>query len=227
MLLSVEGLCKAFKGTQVLNQVSFSVDAGEIVSLLGQSGAGKTTILRCITGLERADSGTNCVDGRYVCQEQDGVTLQAGKRELFAIRQSLGMVFQSYHLFPHLTVLRNVTLALTDVHGMPKKEAEETAEAMLQSLGLAGKEKQMPYQLSGGQKQRVAIARACVVNPKLLCFDEPTAALDPETTDEMVHVIRRLAGQGMGILIISHDMPFVEKVSDRVLRVQAGAICPG
>ncbi len=227
MLLDVKDLCKSFKGVPVLNQASFSVEAGEVVSLLGQSGAGKTTILRCITGLERADRGTICVDGRYVCREENGVTAQAGKRELFEIRKSLGMVFQSYHLFPHMPVLENVTLALTEVRKMPKKEAERLALAMLQELGLEGKERQMPYELSGGQKQRVAIARACVVNPKLLCFDEPTAALDPETTEEMVHVIRRLAEQGMGILIISHDMPFVEKVSDRVLRVQAGAVCAG
>ena len=225
MLLKVEDLCKAFQKNVVLDHVSFSMEKGEVVSLLGQSGAGKTTILRCITGLERADGGTICVDGRYVCREQNGVMEYAGKKELFEIRKSLGMVFQSYHLFPHITALENVVLALTHVRKLPRQEAEDAAMAMLKSLGLGGKEKQMPYELSGGQKQRVAIARACVMGPRLLCFDEPTAALDPETTGEMGRIIRKLADQGMGVLIISHDIPFVETVSDRVLQVKNGAIC--
>lgn len=224
MLLNVDGLCKSFKGKQILNQVNFHVDQKEVVSLLGQSGAGKTTILRCITGLEKADRGTICVDGKYVCRDDGKNITYAGKKELYEIRRSMGMVFQSYHLFPHMTVLDNVTLALINVHKMPKAEAVKVAEEMLSHLGLEDKIHQMPYELSGGQKQRVAIARSCVVNPKLLCFDEPTAALDPETTKEMVHIIRELAQKGMGILIISHDMPFVEKVSDRVLTVKQGTI---
>lgn len=224
MLLKVDGLCKSFKGKQILNKVSFSVDHGEVVSLLGQSGAGKTTIIRCITGLEKADGGTISVDEKSICRDDGKNMIYAGKRELYEIRKSMGMVFQSYHLFPHMTVLQNVMLALTDVHKMKKVEAEEMAKEMLCHLGLKEKMDQMPYELSGGQKQRVAIARSCVINPKLLCFDEPTAALDPETTEEMVHIIRDLAEKGMGILIISHDMPFVEKVSDRVLTVREGSI---
>lgn len=224
MLLKVDGLCKSFKGKQILNKVSFSVDHGEVVSLLGQSGAGKTTIIRCITGLEKADGGTISVDEKCICRDDGKNMIYAGKRELYEIRKSMGMVFQSYHLFPHMTVLQNVMLALTDVHKMKKVEAEEMAKEMLCHLGLKEKMDQMPYELSGGQKQRVAIARSCVINPKLLCFDEPTAALDPETTEEMVHIIRDLAEKGMGILIISHDMPFVEKVSDRVLTVREGSI---
>lgn len=224
MLLKVDGLCKAFKGTQVLKNISFEVREGEIVSLLGQSGAGKTTIIRCVTGLEKADKGSICIEGHYICKEENGAMSYAGKKELFEIRKSLGMVFQSYHLFPHMTVLENVTAALIDVHKMPKAEAEKIGMDMLKSLGLEEKAGQRPFELSGGQKQRVAIARSCVVNPKLLCFDEPTAALDPQTTEEMVRIIRKLAAKGMGILIISHDMPFVEKVSDRVLTVKAGTI---
>lgn len=224
MLLKVDGLCKSFKGKQILNKVSFCVNQKEVVSLLGQSGAGKTTIIRCITGLEKADRGTICVDGKDICRENGKNMMYAGKKELYEIRKSMGMVFQSYHLFPHMTVLQNVMLALTQVHKMKKEEAEKTAREMLCHLGLEEKMEQMPYELSGGQKQRVAIARSCVVNPKLLCFDEPTAALDPETTEEMVHIIRDLAKNGMGILIISHDMPFVEKVSDRVLTVKGGSI---
>lgn len=224
MLLKVDGLCKAFKGTQVLKNISFEVREGEIVSLLGQSGAGKTTILRCVTGLEKADKGSICIEGRYICKEENNTMSYAGKKELFEIRKSLGMVFQSYHLFPHMTVLENVTAALIDVHKMQKAEAEKIGMDMLKSLGLEEKAGQRPFELSGGQKQRVAIARSCVVNPKLLCFDEPTAALDPQMTEEMVKIIKKLAAKGMGILIISHDMPFVEKVSDRVLTVKAGTI---
>lgn len=224
MLLEVEGLCKSFKGTQVLKNISFKVAQGEVVSLLGQSGAGKTTIIRCVTGLEKADRGSICIDGQYICKEENGAMSYAGKRELYQIRRHLGMVFQSYHLFPHMTVLENVTAALINVHKMPKAEAVAKATRMLQSLGLEDKINQMPFELSGGQKQRVAIARTCVVDPKLICFDEPTAALDPQTTGEMVKIIRKLAAQGKGILVISHDMPFVEKVSDRVLTVKAGTI---
>lgn len=224
MLLKVDGLCKSFKGTQVLKNISFEVQEGEIVSLLGQSGAGKTTIVRCITGLERADKGSIAIDGHYICKEIAGNMSYAGKKELFEIRKNLGMVFQSYHLFPHMTVLENVTAALIDVRRMPKAKAKEKAMAMLKTLGLESKASQRPFELSGGQKQRVAIARACVLNPKLLCFDEPTAALDPQTTSEMVKIIKSLAAEDMGILIISHDMPFVEKVSDRVLTVKEGKI---
>ena len=224
MLLKVDGLCKSFKGTPVLKNISFTVQEGEIVSLLGQSGAGKTTIVRCITGLEKADKGSIEIDGDYICKETDGMMSYAGKNELFEIRKKLGMVFQSYHLFPHMTVLENVTAALIDVRKMPKPQAREVGMSMLKTLGLEKKAGQRPFQLSGGQKQRAAIARACVLNPKLLCFDEPTAALDPQTTEEMVKIIKALAADDMGILIISHDMPFVEKVSDRVLTVKDGTI---
>lgn len=224
MLLEVNGLYKAFKGNQVLQDINFNVDHGEIVSLLGQSGAGKTTIIRCITGLERPDRGCICINGKYMCSDSDGKMVCASKNNLYDIRKDLGMVFQSYHLFPHMTVLRNVMLALTDVHKMSQSEAKKRAMEMLTMLGLEDKAGSRPYELSGGQKQRVAIARSCVTNPQLLCFDEPTAALDPQTTQEMTRIIRRLADDGMGILIISHDIPFVEAVSDRVLTVVDGKI---
>lgn len=224
MLLEVRGLYKAFKGNQVLSDINFDVKKGEIVSLLGQSGAGKTTIIRCITGLERPDRGSIAINGKYMCSEASGKVSYASKKELYDIRKDLGMVFQSYHLFPHMTVLKNVMLALTDVHKLGSEAAKKQALDMLTTLGLADKAQSHPYELSGGQKQRVAIARSCVANPKLLCFDEPTAALDPQTTREMTRIIRSLAGEGMGILIISHDIPFVEAVSDRVLTVENGKI---
>ena len=224
MLLEVSGLYKAFKGNQVLNDNNFNVAEGEIVSLLGQSGAGKTTIIRCITGLEKPDKGNISINGKYICKENNGVITYADKKELFEIRQNLGMVFQSYHLFPHMTVIDNATLALTEVHGMSREDAVKKGMSMLEVLGIAAKAKQRPFELSGGQKQRVAIARSCVTNPKLICFDEPTAALDPQTTAEMTKIIKDLASQGMGVLIISHDIPFVENVSDRVLTVANGKI---
>lgn len=224
MLLEVRGLYKAFKGNQVLSDINFDVKKGEIVSLLGQSGAGKTTIIRCITGLERPDRGSIAINGKYMCSEASGKVSYASKKELYDIRKDLGMVFQSYQLFPHMTVLKNVMLALTDVHKLGSEAAKKQALDMLTTLGLADKAQNHPYELSGGQKQRVAIARSCVANPKLLCFDEPTAALDPQTTREMTRIIRSLAGEGMGILIISHDIPFVEAVSDRVLTVENGKI---
>ena len=224
MLLTVRGLYKAFKGNEVLQDINFDVDQGEIVSLLGQSGAGKTTIIRCITGLERPDQGSIAIDGRFICEEKDGRMTWASKDALFEIRKNLGMVFQSYHLFPHMTVLKNITLALTQVHRMDVDSARTLAMEMLETLGISDKAAQRPYELSGGQKQRVAIARSCVTNPKLLCFDEPTAALDPETTKEMTRIIRDLASAGMGILIISHDIPFVKAVSDRILTVEGGKI---
>lgn len=224
MLLEVTGLYKAFKDTQVLNDINFNVSEGEVVSLLGQSGAGKTTIIRCITGLERPDKGSIAIDGKNICKEENGVMKYADKKELFDIRKSLGMVFQSYHLFPHMTVIDNVTLALTEVRKMSREDAVTKGMAMLKMLGIDDKARQRPFELSGGQKQRVAIARSCVTDPKLICFDEPTAALDPQTTEEMTKIIRNLAADGMGVLIISHDIPFVNNVSDRILTVANGKI---
>lgn len=225
MLLQADGLFKAFNDTVVLNDVSFQVDCGEVVSLVGQSGAGKTTVLRCITGLERCDRGSISINGKYICKTENGITVHATKNELALIRHELGMVFQAYHLFPHMTVLENVTLALTDIYKVPQTQANQEAVQMLESLGLEEKINNKPSQLSGGQKQRVAIARSCVTNPKLLCFDEPTAALDSALVVEMIKIIKNLAKEkGIGVLIISHDEKFVRDVSDRVLFIEHGKI---
>lgn len=224
MLLKAEGLYKSFGGKSVLNGISLSVNPREVISIVGKSGAGKTTVLRCITGLETCDKGTIIVDGKYLCMEENNVMVRATKNELYEIRKSLGMVFQNYHLFPHLTVLENVTLALTEVYKMPKEEANEKATKMLRRLDMGEKLNNKPFELSGGQKQRVAIARSCVTNPKLLCFDEPTAALDSALVMDIVKIIRDLAKDGMGILIISHDEKFVRDVSDRVVVVENGVI---
>lgn len=225
MLLKAEGLYKSFGNTVVLNDISLSVNPGEIVSLVGKSGAGKTTVLRCVMGLEKCDQGTIEINGRYLCKFEANTMQRATKKELYEIRKDLGMVFQNYHLFPHKTVVQNVMLALTEVYHLPKEEAFEKAKSMLTLLDLGDKLNNMPFELSGGQKQRVAIARSCVTNPKLLCFDEPTAALDSSLVMEIVKIIRSFAEKDqMGVLIISHDEKFVRDVSDRILFMERGKI---
>ena len=224
MLLKAEGLCKAFDNINVLQDITFEVNTGEVVSLVGKSGAGKTTVLRCITGLEKCDKGSIEINGKYICSMEIGMIKRATKEQLFEVRKDLGMVFQNYHLFPHLTVAENVTLALTEVYKIPKQEALLKAKEILTQLDMGDKLDQKPFSLSGGQKQRVAIARSCVTNPKLLCFDEPTAALDSALVMDIVKIIRGLAKEGMGILIISHDEKFVRDVSDRVLFMVSGKI---
>ena len=224
MLLRAEGLYKAFDNITVLNDITFHVNPGEVVSIVGKSGAGKTTVLRCITGLEKCDKGVIEINGKYICSMENNTIKRASKQQLYEVRKDLGMVFQNYHLFPHLTVAENVTLALTEVYKMPKSEALHKAKAMLTQLDMGDKLDQKPFSLSGGQKQRVAIARSCVTNPKLLCFDEPTAALDSALVLDIIKIIRNLAKEGMGILIISHDEKFVRDVSDRILFMVSGKI---
>ncbi len=224
MLLKVEGLCKSYKHVEVLKNVSFELEIGNIMALLGKSGAGKTTIMRCLMGLEKADKGTIIIDDMVLCKEENNTMVYANKKELFEIRKHLGMVFQNYQLFPHMTVLKNVILALTDVYKMSKNEATEKGVDFLERIGLGDKIYNYVHELSGGQKQRVAIARSCVTNPKLLCFDEPTAALDSALVDEITIIMKDLVKKDMGILIISHDEQFVSKVSDETIRIVDGAI---
>ncbi|MBS4961014.1 MAG: amino acid ABC transporter ATP-binding protein, partial [Clostridiales bacterium] len=173
----------------------------------------------------KCDQGTIEINGRYLCKFEANTMQRATKKELYEIRKDLGMVFQNYHLFPHKTVVQNVMLALTEVYHLPKEEAFEKAKSMLTLLDLGDKLNNMPFELSGGQKQRVAIARSCVTNPKLLCFDEPTAALDSSLVMEIVKIIRSFAEKDqMGVLIISHDEKFVRDVSDRILFMERGKI---
>lgn len=224
MLLRAEGLFKAFNDTVVLNDVNLEIKQGEVVSLVGKSGAGKTTVLRCISGLEKCDKGTIRLEDKYICKFENEKMTYATKKEKFEIRQNLGFVFQNYHLFPHMSVLENVALALTEVYKKSKQEAMDISIQMLESLDLGSKLNNKPFELSGGQKQRVAIARSCVTNPKLLCFDEPTAALDSSLVTDIINIIRNLAKTNMGILIISHDEKFVRDVSDRILFIESGKI---
>jgi len=223
-LLKVEGLNKSFKGKQVLKDISFEINEGEIVAILGPSGAGKTTLLRCINGLELCDNGTIEIDEFFLCKEENGKSLYGSSKEKNNIRRNLGMVFQSFNLFPHMSVLENIVEAPINVFGVSKKEAECNAMKLLGELGLEDKAKAYPYELSGGQKQRAAIARACALEPNIICFDEPTSALDPELSEGVAAIIENLAKKNMAVLIISHDMDFAKRVAQRVIFMEGGQI---
>lgn len=209
-MLKVTNLKKSFDGRQILDDVSFTIEDGDILTIVGPSGAGKTTLLRCITGLEAADSGTFTMDGK-----------EFNPQDLTSADNVMGVVFQDFNLFPHLSVLENLTLAPTLVLKQERKAAEAKARELLEQLGLKGKEQLYPYQLSGGQKQRVAIARALAMQPKILCYDEPTSALDPNLRDEVANLILSLKAQGVTQLVVTHDMEFAKKIADSMLTVQA------
>ncbi|HEY4892816.1 MAG TPA: amino acid ABC transporter ATP-binding protein [Reyranella sp.] len=214
-LLEIAGVNKSFGPLQVLKDVSLGVAAGEVVSVCGASGSGKSTLLRCINGLEAVDSGSIRFQGAEV------VKTRAGLREL---RRHIGMVFQSFNLFPHLTALQNISLGPRKILGRSAAEARETARKLLDRVGLSDKEDAFPDFLSGGQQQRVAIARALAMQPALMLFDEPTSALDPEMVAEVLDVMRGLADQGMTMVVVSHEMNFAREVADRVAFMHAGAI---
>lgn len=209
-MLEVKNLKKSFDGRPILDDISFNVKDGEILTIVGPSGAGKTTLLRCITGLESADSGDFLIDGQ-----------QFNPQDLESSEAVMGVVFQDFNLFPHLSVLENLTLAPTMVLKQDPKIAEERSLDLLAQLGLKNKEHLYPYQLSGGQKQRVAIARALAMKPKILCYDEPTSALDPNLRDEVAKLILSLKEQGVTQLVVTHDMEFAKKIADNMLTVKA------
>lgn len=224
MTLIVENLSKSFDKTKVFKDVSFTIEKGEIVCIKGKSGEGKTTLLRCINNLEVADSGSIKINDQYLCQEVDGHMKYALKDELLAIRQEIGLVFQSFNLFPHMTVKENIMLAPGFLKKMPKIDIGKRADELLKQLELDGKEDSYPYQLSGGQRQRVAIARACMLNPSIICFDEPTSALDETTRGQISKIIRELAAQNIAIIIVTHDNAFVEEIAQRVITLSEGTI---
>lgn len=215
-LLSIEHLKKAYGDNLVLKDISLEVRRGEVIVVIGPSGCGKSTFLRCINALEPIQGGTIKIDGHEVNASSD--------KDLMALRQKVGMVFQSYDLFPHLTVLDNITLAPIKAQKKSKAEAEELARALLKRVGLSDKEKSYPRQLSGGQKQRVAIARSLAMQPEVLLLDEVTAALDPEMVREVLDVILNLAREGKTMLIVTHEMQFARAVADRVLFFDGGDI---
>ena len=219
-VLSVKGLRKSFGQLEVLKDISFNLGRGQVISVLGPSGGGKSTLLRCLTQLETIDSGrveicgeTLFADGKY-----------AEKEALAKITLKVGLVFQNFNLFPHMSVTENIITAPMRVKKIPKDEAVETAKGLLAKIGLSDKADYYPYQLSGGQQQRVAIARALALSPEILFFDEPTSALDPELTGEVLRVIRSLADSRMTMIIVTHEMAFARGVSDRIIFMEGGVI---
>ena len=215
---------KAFGALEVLKGVSLKVEKGEVVSIIGPSGGGKSTMLRCATLLETMDSGTLAYSENVAAREENGKSVYAGKAALAQVRRQFGLVFQQFDLFPHYTVLKNVCDAPISVQKRDRAEVEAEAMALLDKMGLKGKENAYPYQLSGGQQQRVAIARALAMKPEILFFDEPTSALDPLLTGEVLRVIRSLADEHMTMVIVTHEMPFARAVSDRVVFLDGGVI---
>lgn len=229
ILLEIEHMKKGFDGQTVLEDISLQVREGEVVSVIGPSGSGKSTLLRCATLLERMDGGTLRYLGQTAaCEKKDkkGKTqcVYAPKAELKQLKRTFGLVFQNFNLFPHYTVMKNITDAPIHVDKLPKKEVTERAEKLLEQLGLKGKEQAYPYQLSGGQQQRVSIARALALQPKILFFDEPTSALDPELTVEVLKCIKQLAKEHMTMIIVTHEMQFAKEVSDRIIFMEQGSI---
>lgn len=216
LILQTNGLSKSFdQGAVVLNKINFSIHKGEVVVIVGPSGCGKSTFLRCLNLLEEADSGEILLEGEVINRE---------KKNIHRVREQIGMVFQSYDLFPHKTVMENIILAPLLVQKRDKGEVRQEAEKLLERVGLKEKAKSYPRQLSGGQKQRVAIVRSLIMHPKVLLLDEITAALDPEMVREVLQVVLELAKEGMTMIIVTHEMEFAKAVADRVIFLDHGEI---
>lgn len=224
-LLEMNHVKKSFDGQGVLRDISLAVREGEIVSIIGPSGSGKSTLLRCATMLEEMDSGELIYLGKKAAWNgNDGNAVYAKKEELKEIQKNYGLVFQNFNLFPHMSVMRNITDAPISVQKRNKSDVYTEAEELLRKMGLEDKAAAYPYQLSGGQCQRVAIARALALNPKILFFDEPTSALDPELTGEVLKVIKSLASLQITMVIVTHEMAFARDISDRVIFMADGVI---
>jgi len=219
-MIEVNALCKTAGGRAILNDLTASISQGETVAIVGPSGAGKSTLLRCLNGLENFDSGQVRIAGQDLLS---GLSRRPGG-QLLAVRRQVGMVFQSFNLFPHLTVLENLCLAPVKVLGKARAEAERAARQLLGEVNLGGFENRYPRQLSGGEQQRVAIARALAMEPQVMLFDEPTSSLDPELVFEVVEVIERLARQNYTLLIVTHQLGVAKRVAGRVLFLEAGRI---
>jgi arginine/lysine/histidine transport system ATP-binding protein len=214
-VIKVENLYKQFGQTEVLKNISTNIESGEVVSIIGPSGSGKSTFLRCLNLLEVPTKGKVWIDGQDITNP---------KTNILKVRQQIGMVFQHFYLFPHLTVINNLTYAPMKVKGESRELAESKARELLAKVGLTEKETAYPANLSGGQKQRVAIARALAMEPKLMLFDEPTSALDPEMVKEVLNVMKDLAGSGMTMAVVTHEMGFAREVADRVMFLDGGTL---
>lgn len=220
--LEARGICKQFSGEEVLRNVDLKVEPGSTVSILGPSGSGKSTLLRCLNWLETPERGEVYLLGERVGRRADGRVMS--DREMALTRARLGMVFQSFNLWPHFTVLQNIIEAPTHVLKLPREQAIARAEELLDKVGLREKRDVYPYSLSGGQKQRVAIARALCMSPDVLLFDEPTSALDPELVGEVLAVMRALAQEGMTMVVVTHEMSFARDVCDEVIFMDKGQV---
>lgn len=224
-ILEVKNISKSFDGLEVLKDISFDVNKGEVLAIIGPSGSGKSTLLRCINQLEKADGGSVVVDGMTMFQnDENNRAKYSDKKILRDIRLKIGLVFQNFNLFPHMNVLQNVIEAPVQVLKMSKVEAEANARVLLKKMSLETKEKSYPCELSGGQQQRVSIARALALNPDVLFFDEPTSALDPELTGEILKVLKSLAEEKMTMVIVTHEMEFAKNVADKVIFMDEGVI---
>ena len=221
-VLQVDDISKSFDGVEVVRNVSLQIHSGETISILGPSGSGKSTLLRCINWLEKPDRGDVYLAGKRVGRKEDGQLMS--DRELASVRAQMGMVFQSFNLWPHFTVLQNVIEAPVHVLGMSKDDAVVRAEQLLEKVGLEAKRDAYPYSLSGGQKQRVAIARALAMLPTVMLFDEPTSALDPELVGEVLSVMRDLAAEGMTMVVVTHEMSFARDVCQEVVFMNDGQV---
>ena len=223
-LLEVKNLKKNFGDLEVLKDIGITLKEGNVVSVLGPSGSGKTTFLRCISMLEKADGGSAVYCGKTAFSEQNGKVVYADKNEMKDIKSCFSLVFQNFNLFPHYSVLKNITDAPINVMKRSRSEVMAEAEELLKKMGLSDKGDYYPYQLSGGQQQRIAIARALAMKPKMLFFDEPTSALDPELTAEILKVLKELAAEKMTMLIVTHEIAFARSISDHVIFMDGGII---
>ncbi len=225
MIIEMKNIKKQFGDNIVLKDISFGVDSGEVVSIIGPSGSGKSTLLRCATFLETIDGGEIIYMGEHAAHtDVQGKAVYVTPQELKHFRSYYGLVFQQFNLFPHYSVMKNLTDAQVHVLHRSKEEAEEIAMDLLGKMGIADRADAYPYQLSGGQQQRVAIARALAMKPQILFFDEPTSALDPELTGEVLNVIRKLAEEKMTMVVVTHEMAFAKAVSNRVIFMDGGVI---
>ncbi len=223
-LLEMNHIRKQFDGLEVLKDISLSVSEGEILSIIGPSGSGKSTLLRCATMLEEIDGGEVLYMGDRVTWVEDGKRVVPKGKEAKKVHSYFGLVFQNFNLFPHFSVMKNITDAPITLQKRPKEEVYAEAEELLKKMGLSDKADAYPCQLSGGQQQRVAIARALALNPKILFFDEPTSALDPELTGEVLNVIKSLAEAKMTMVIVTHEMSFARDISDKVMFMENGVV---
>ncbi len=215
-MIEVKNLEKSFGELHILKGITTTIEKGEKVVIIGPSGSGKSTFLRCLNRLETPTSGSILFEGQDLTK--------ISEKQLYAVREKMGMVFQHFHLFPHLTIQKNITLAPVKLGLMTQKEADEKATALLKKVGLSDKAEQYPNQLSGGQKQRIAIARSLAMNPDVILFDEPTSALDPEMVGEVLELMRELAEEGMTMVVVTHEMGFAREVASRVMFMDEGRI---